>query len=65
VRWKLDGVFVRQFDRGVVGHDRRYGVDESGAWRGRPDGKLSLLVVDVCKIEGFPMNVTEGDGRVV
>jgi hypothetical protein len=45
--------------------DRRHWVDESGTWRGRLDGKLLLLVVDVCKVKGFPMNVTEGNGRAV
>jgi hypothetical protein len=28
------------------------------------NGELSLLVVDVCEIKWFPVNVTEDDARV-
>jgi hypothetical protein len=64
-RWKLDGILVWQFNGGVVGGDGRHWVDEFGAWWGRSDGKLSLIAVDVCKVKGFPVDVTEDNGRVV
>jgi hypothetical protein len=65
MRGKLEWCLVWQLNRGIDRANGRHWVDECGAWRGGANSELSLLVVEVCKVEMVSVSVAQDSGCMI